>query len=235
MRWKRILFFFHVFLLTFSMTACGLLRTPAVDPPSETIVIGTLSYGEVSPEKVQALSLAVDSCVGLEEIGEIDEQMSTIDSGMAYKHPDPRYPNLAVVLRDGTPVVFQFCNFLGVKPVPAEELKALCGMTRPDSILKITVSRQRENEKVAELSTVENRADLDAFYDCFDDLSPIEGYADSFPVYFFDVELTNGFSFTLDYRPKQFAVGVNDGYYTYGDAMGDWIYSHISQAEDGGR
>ena len=218
-----------------SMSGCWLMRTPAIEPAGKQIIIENLSYGEVPPEKVEALGLGLDSCAGLEEIGEIDEQRSSIDSGVAYKHPDPRYPNLAVVLRDGTPVVFQFCNFLGVKPVPAEELKALCGVTGPDSIQQITVSRQQKGEKVIELSTIENKADLDAFYFCLDDLSPLEGYADSFPVYFFDVELTNGFSFTLDYRPKQFAVGVNDGYYTYGDAMGDWIYSHISQAEDGGR
>ena len=228
MQLKRIASFAFVLLLMVSMSGCWLLRTPAAPLPGETVVVGTLCYGEVSPEKVQALSLGLDSCAGLEEIGEVDAQMSSIDSGMAYKHPDPRYPNLAVILRDNKPVIFQFSNFLGIKPVPAEELKGLCGMTGPDSIQRITVSRQRENEKVAELSTIENKADLDAFYRCLDDLSPLEGYADSFPVYFFDVELTNGFSFTLDYRPKQFAVGVNDGYYTYGDAMGDWINTHIN-------
>lgn len=217
-----------VCLLMLSMSGCWLLRTPAVEPVGEQVVIENLSYGEVPPEKVEALGLGLDSCAGLEEIGEVDAQMSSIDSGMAYKHPDPRYPNLAVILRDNKPVIFQFSNFLGIKPVPAEKLKGLCGMTGPDSIQRITVSRQRENEKVAELSMVENRADLDAFYDCFDDLSPIEGYSYLYPGYYFDVELTNGLSFTLQYRPRSALVGVGDGYYTYGDEMGDWIYTHIN-------
>ena len=225
---RKYLIFPLTCLLMLNMSGCWLMRTPAIELAGEQIIIENLSYGEVPPEKVEALGLGLDSCVGLEEIGEIDAQMSSIDFGMAYKHPDPRYPNLAVILRDNKPVIFQFRNFLGIKPVPAEELKGLCGMTGPDSIQKITVSRQQEGEKVIELSTIENKADLDAFYRCLDDLSPLEGYADSFPVYFFDVELTNGFSFTLDYRPKQFAVGVNDGYYTYGDEMGDWIYTHIN-------
>ena len=218
-----------VCLLMLSMSGCWWLRTPAVEPVGEQVVIENLSYGEVPPEKVEALGLGLDSCAGLEEIGEVDAQMSSIDSGMAYKHPDPRYPNLAVILRDNKPVIFQFSNFLGIKPVPAEELKGLCGMTGPDSIQKITVSRQRESEKVVELSTVESRADLDAFYYCFDDLSPTEGATpDLYPVYYFDVDLTNGFSFEVKYWAGQVVVDVGDGRYVYGDAMEDWIYTHIN-------
>ena len=229
MQLKRIASFAFVLLLMVSMSGCWLLRTPAAPLPGETVAVGTLSYAEVSPEKVKELGLGVDSCAGLEEIGEVDAQMSSIDSGMAYKHPDPRYPNLAVILRDNKPVVFHFQNFLGVKCVPADELKGLCGMTGPDSIQKITVSRQRESEKVVELSTVESRADLDAFYYCFDDLSPTEGATpDLYPVYYFDVDLTNGFSFEVKYWAGQVVVDVGDGRYVYGDAMEDWIYTHIN-------
>ena len=240
-------------ILWFFALCAVLLSACAAKAPMEPMTITVISrvYEEVEPEKVQALHLAVESCEGLTEIGEIDPHnrktyrlvydkdkrdyvyKSVHVEDKAYAYPDAGYPNLVVALVDGEPVIFQFCNFVGNGEA---ELETIYGAISPDTIDRIEIcAYHREVERNTEV-TVSDKQDLAAFCDAYHAELPAyeliaaersDPEADlDYPQYSVTINLTNGFFIDLCCYPRQYALHCANRWYPCSEQLREWFESH---------
>ena len=241
-------------ILWFFALCAVLLSACAAKAPMEPMTITVISrvYAEVEPEKVQALHLAVESCEGLTEIGEIDPHYtsrlvydkdkrdyvykSVHVEDKVYAYPDAGYPNLVVALVDGEPVIFQFCNCLGI--VDVVDFETIYGTLSLDTVDRIEIRTfHREVERNAEI-TVSDREDLTAFCDAFHDLNSADenetaistekNASDSgeYPRYEVTIYLSNGFSAELICYPSLHYVRGERAYYWSNGKLVEWFEAH---------
>ena len=211
---------------------------------------GRMMYAEVDSELVQEYHLSVESCEGLEKVGEVDglyrDKHTTVVNGNeetdvvvsigkdVYAYPDPRYPNLIVALEDGEPVVFQFCNFLDNYTA---ELETVFGSFSPDTIDSIDLRvTHRENSGYGSEVTISDKQDLTAFCDAYHaepaayevtsaELGEPEDNLD-YPYYSVRINLTNGFSVNLLVYPRKHAIDCAFRWYPCSEQLREWFEAH---------
>ena len=251
MRIRKISSIFIAALLCCSMfSACNAANDVPPEPFS-ILVNNNLVYAELYQERIQNLNLAVSSCDGLTACGVVNEAgeekirevyqnkddrnptVETVTLGeTAYALPDPRYPNLIVVLIDGKPAVFQYCNG-GLSG--GAQLKEMYGINGPNKIREIQIRSQKDKQKAVLEATVTDPAELEAFCDALDSEQGSLGRTrdtsvnGTFPVYLLEVVLDNGFSFSFDYFPNRGdgCVHFAGEFFASSEQINTWISSHV--------
>lgn len=238
---------------SFCCVAFSSCNTYGLAPMEPTVIVvnNNLVYAELDQERIQNLNLAVSSCDGLTACGVINEagdeiirkvfqskddpdpEIQTVTLGeTAYAHPDPRYPNLIVVLIDGKPAVFQYCNG-GLSG--GAQLKEMYGINGPNKIREIQIRSQKDKQKAVLEATVTAPAELEAFCDALDSEQGSLGRTrdtsvnGTFPVYLLEVVLDNGFSFSFDYFPNRGdgCVHFAGEFFASSEQINTWISSHV--------
>ena len=171
------------------------------------------------------------------------ENMVTVPE-IAYVHPDPRYPNLVVALVDEKPAIFEFTNYIGSSYFPASgdriapsDLIAIYGLTTPDRIREIRVSTQEKDQKAVLNATITNQAEIQDFLDAIHDWDAwgqpsgtFDDPDDYYPEYDIEVDLENGFSFTMRFWPKN-CIRWAMFSFSSSESLTAWIESHVKSSE----
>lgn len=171
------------------------------------------------------------------------ETMVTLPEA-AYAHPNPRYPNLVVALLDGKPAIFAFDSFTGNHYFPASgdriapsDLIAIYGLTTPDRIREIRVSTQEKDQKAVLNATITNQAEIQDFLDAIHDWDAwgqpsgtFDDPDDYYPEYDIEVDLENGFSFTMHFWPKN-CIRWAMFSFSSSESLTAWIESHVKSSE----
>lgn len=226
----RVKLFRTVCCVLFLLLLCACRYPGSAPAVGRTLKLEDRVYGEVTEETQKALALEVDSISGLAAVGEAMDADNQAPR-TAYAYPDPRYPNLLVVSIDGKPTLFQFENFTQGYRAEITELLDIYGMTEENTIRKIRVSRQNGAEKAAFLSEITEEAAFRSFFDCVKTTHATLNHDASgeFPVYFLDVELSNGFTVPFAYHPGYQRLSCGGVDYSCNTEMSSWFDLYIPE------
>lgn len=225
---KRIIVFLPL-LGMLPVCACKSLQK-GTTYPATCFQIGLRYYVEVEPETVQRLNLKISSIDGLDELGEIEKEFGE-PQGMAYVYPDARYPNLAVALLEGKPAIYTFSNFLAPYPDSLEPLWEIFGVTDASAIASFRLGMQKREQSAVFTQPFTDQTEVEALYTRLHDMQPdvtgphqIYGGA-SFPIYYIELTLSNGFLLTIHYfvQPDFFEVQMLSFDFDTDHSLVDWL------------